>query len=403
MGADGHDDLARLDYDSPEFNQNYDRYLHDILNHCPLAHNGSGPGHHIVGRYSDVQQVASDWKTFSSAHGIRINGRAGHSLTPMEEADPPSHDVWRAALNPFFSILAVRRHRTTIRSLVTELIDGFIERGHCDFAAEFAIPLADQGLRRCYLPDVPDRDAQTLLVAARQARFGANDATREDNWTVVETYMDDYLQERVRQPRRRDWLDALLRVEAVDGASAAWEDKVGVATDLIVANAPTSHAIAGVAFQLARDPFIRRVLASSDAHHRAAVEEIIRVHAPVVAVPRCVTADVEVAGSQLKAGEWVTAGFAAAARDPEVFEDPDDVSLSPRFIRNAAFGFGVHRCIGVHFARQEVRTTLEEVLRRMPDIALQDWPPPKFLTTMIGRTVTSLLVTFTPGRRYDTP
>jgi cytochrome P450 len=102
-----------------------------------------------------------------------------------------------------------------------------------------------------------------------------------------------------------------------------------------------------------------------------AVEELLRAYAPVT-MARLVPHDMEWRGCAMKEGEWVLLPFPAANRDPEKFPDPDDVVIDRAENRHAAFGLGIHRCVGSNLARMELRVAIEEWLARFPDFELAD-------------------------------
>src|SRR5579871_4528491 len=102
-----------------------------------------------------------------------------------------------------------------------------------------------------------------------------------------------------------------------------------------------------------------------------AVEELLRAYAPVT-MARLGRSDVELGGRQLQTGDWVLLPFPAANRDPAVFPDAGRVVIDREVNRHAAFGLGIHRCIGSNLARMELRVALEEWMARYPEFSLAD-------------------------------
>ncbi len=102
-----------------------------------------------------------------------------------------------------------------------------------------------------------------------------------------------------------------------------------------------------------------------------AVEEFLRAYAPVT-MARMVAKDFEFQGRAMKTGDWLLLPFPAANRDPEAFPDADQVLLDRVENRHAAFGLGIHRCLGSNLARMELRVALEEWMARYPDFELTD-------------------------------
>jgi cytochrome P450 len=133
----------------------------------------------------------------------------------------------------------------------------------------------------------------------------------------------------------------------------------------------TWSAIGASLWHLAQHPEDRQRLAREPTLMDTAVEELLRAYAPVT-MARLVANDFEFEGCPMKEGDWVLLPFPAANRDPEVFPDADKVQLDRAENRHAAFGLGIHRCLGSHLARMELRVALQEWIQRYPDFALTD-------------------------------
>jgi hypothetical protein len=103
----------------------------------------------------------------------------------------------------------------------------------------------------------------------------------------------------------------------------------------------------------------------------SALEELLRAYAPVT-MARLVRQDMEWNGCPMKKEDWVLLPFPAANRDPDVFERADEVILDRQLNRHAAFGLGIHRCVGSHLARMELRVALEVWLEHFPEFSLDD-------------------------------
>ena len=141
---------------------------------------------------------------------------------------------------------------------------------------------------------------------------------------------------------------------------------------LMVAGIDTTWSAIGASlWHLAQHPDDRRRLASDPSLIPTAVEEFLRAYAPVT-MARMVAKDFELEGCPLKKDDWVLLPFPAANRDPGVFPDADRVIIDRAENRHAAFGLGIHRCIGSNLARMELRIALEEWIARYPDFELVD-------------------------------
>ena len=139
---------------------------------------------------------------------------------------------------------------------------------------------------------------------------------------------------------------------------------------LLIAGIDTTWSAIGASlWHLAKTPEDRMRLVAEPALIPTAVEEFLRAYAPVT-MARLVAKDVTVSGCPMKAGEHVLLAFPAANRDPAVFPDADKVIIDRQENRHAAFGLGIHRCIGSNLARMEIQVAVEEWLKRFPEFSL---------------------------------
>ncbi len=375
----GLDHLARnFDVDDPLFATRFEDVLSHLVAKCPVAHSSVGPGYRVFNRYRDVRRCAMDWRTFSSADGWMLNPPAGNIAILPEDLDPPYHTEWRRVLNTFFTASAVAELEAPARAYAGELVERFATRGHCEFVADFAAQLPGLILFKHILP-VPVAELPTLFTDIDIYSFGPME-DRTAAFARVYTYLQGFLEIRAKEPPRGgDIVDVILAGVERDGAPCSWDDKVHVVLDVVFAGlATTTHAIAGAIYALATDASIRAGLARDPARMHTAVEETVRLYAPVVAVGRSVRQDCEVAGEQLKAGDRVALNYAAASRDPEVCANPERFDIERQEVVHTAFGVGPHRCLGEHLARLEIRVAVEEFLKRIPDFELQAGTEPVY-------------------------
>jgi cytochrome P450 len=141
---------------------------------------------------------------------------------------------------------------------------------------------------------------------------------------------------------------------------------------LMIAGIDTTWSAIGASlWHLAQHPEDRRRLAQEPELMPTAIEEFLRAYAPVT-MARLVAKDFEFRGRQFKEGDWLLLPFPAANRDPDAFPAADDVQIDRAENRHAAFGLGIHRCLGSNLARMELRVALEEWMARYPDFELTD-------------------------------
>lgn len=382
MSAQGEQGLEHLerafDIDDPLFATRFEDVLDHLVAKCPVAHSTVGPGYRIFNRYRDVRRCAMDWRTFSSADGWMLNPPEGNIAILPEDLDPPYHTEWRRVLNSFFTAAAVNELEAPARAYAAELVESFAARGECEFVADFAAQLPGLILFKHILP-VPVAELPTLFNDIDIYSFGPMDK-RTDAFGRVYAYLQGFLEKRAKQPSRGgDIVDVILAGVEKDGAPCSWDDKVHVVLDVVFGGlATTTHAISGAIYALATDPATRAALAREPLRMHTAVEETVRLYAPVVAVGRSVRQDCEVAGEQLKAGDRVALNYAAASRDPEVCSQPERFDIGRQEVVHTAFGVGPHRCLGEHLARLEIRVAIEEFLKRIPNFELAPGTEPVY-------------------------
>jgi hypothetical protein len=139
---------------------------------------------------------------------------------------------------------------------------------------------------------------------------------------------------------------------------------------LLIAGIDTTwSAIGSSLWHLAKNPADRDRLIAEPALMPTAIEEFLRAYSPVT-MAREVMKETTVSGCPVKPGNMVLLSFPAANRDPAMFPDADKVVIDRKENRHAAFGLGIHRCVGSNLARMEMTVAIEEWLKRIPDFRL---------------------------------
>jgi len=348
----------------------------DLREQCPIAHTERWGGSWLPTRYTDVQRFAQDHHGFSSSDvGVLTFDDEERPPPPVEiplppiDQDQPDHTWTRRLMLPWFSHSRVAQYEPFTRELCNRLIDGFIENGSADAAGDYArqIPVRVISL----VLGVPDEMADTftgwvqdfLEVAHEEAR-----ATRgRDAMTL---YLLEQLEYRRHNPGD-DLMSALLHTE-VEGKPVDDLTIMGMAALTLIAGVDTTWSGIGSAMlHLATHPQDAERLVDEPEIMPLAIEELLRAYSPVT-MARIATDDVEVAGCPIKAGDKVLMNFPGANRDPEIFENPDEVILDRAQNRHVAFGAGIHRCAGSNLARMEMRVAVEVWLERIPEFRLAD-------------------------------
>lgn len=353
----------------------------------------------VVSSYRDVYEVAHDPETFSSASGVSIPSPHFSPKQPLVpiEIDPPRHRDLRQLASRAFSPEAARGLEDDVRRVANELIDDFIGRGRADLASEFAFQLPTIVISWIMGVDVEDRQRfRDWTVGLLD--FGKPDAALEAA-REFSAYCRALIGRRRGDPR--DDITSTLVQSTVDGRPLTDRELLGYLIELIAAgHETTTSAIGSYLLHLGSDDALRDRLVADPTLIPGAVEEFLRFESPVQVLQRRVTRDVVLGGTAIRQGDTVVLLWGSANRDSAEFTDADEFDLDRFPNRHIAFGSGMHRCLGSHLARLELRVSLEEVLRRMPDYHVV--PGGSVRAMGITRGVRRLEVTFAPGPRETT-
>ena len=283
-----------------------------------------------------------------------------------------------------------------MRNLAQTLIDEFAAKGEVEFYEAFCVPLPSQiFLSQLGLPldDVP------FLIWVKDGIIRPVDEehAKSAGPKLIE-YLDAELDRRAAAGATRDDLiDEFLAAE-VDGHRLTREDVIDIMFLLVLAGLDTvTSSLSCMVDWLARHPAQRDRLVAEPQLVPSAIEELMRVQTPVAAGSRHATADFEIGGVQVKAGDELRVLWAAADMDPDVFPNPTQVDFERANNRHIAFASGFHRCLGSHLARLELRVAMETFHRRVPDYRLDPDRPPGYLNTAPVRCVDPLPLLFTPA------
>ncbi|MBW0103454.1 cytochrome P450 [Pseudonocardia sp. KRD291] len=372
----GRDIYNDFDLDAPVFNDQHFEILDDLVEKCPVVHSTVGKGYYLVSQNTLVREVGQNWRTFSAAGGYMPNRPDGLPFLYPEESDPPVHTSWRQELNPFMGPKVIKGYEEQIREDANILIDAIIDKGKCEFVSEFAAVLPGWAFFKNVL-GVPVEDLDKLVDGVESGTFSPDLDERGRKMGFVFQYLGDYLKKRSEEPPRGDMVDMIAEgVTYEDGSKSPWEHRVSVLVDMTFGGiATTTYVMASAINWLAENPEQRKLLVDDpETYMPRAIEEFARVFAPVVALGRTCTRDVELGGRQLKEGDFVMMVYAGASRDPRVVDEAKTIDITRETVLHSAFGVGIHRCIGSNLARLELRATFEELLRRIPEFHVVEPP-----------------------------
>ena len=351
----------------------------ELRSRCPVAHSPRYGGTWLPLRHEDVAAVAYDTEHFTSRSVVVSEMRPGPDdlpapigLAPPITSDPPFHALARRLLLPAFSPKRIEALEPFTRELCVELLDATAARPVVDAAVDYAQHIPLRVIVR--MLGFPQEDADIFRRFIRMIREDVDQSADERQALVEEGELDAYMDARIAEhlANPQDDLTTFLLDAELDGRKLDPDHVRGTMVLLMIAGIDTTWSAIGAAlWHLAQHPADRRRLVAEPDLMPTAVEEFLRAYAPVT-MARLVAQDFDFRGHALKEGDWLLLPFPAANRDAEFFPDADEVRIDRTDNRHAAFGLGIHRCIGSNLARMELRVALEEWMKRYPDLDLAD-------------------------------
>jgi cytochrome P450 len=348
---------------------------------CPVAHSNAWGGFWFASRYRDIFRVARTPEKFLSGPGV-VFPEIGHGrpLLPMD-SDPPRHSLYRRLLLPRFSPQAMTEIEPQVRRRVADLIEQFYARGKAELTEDVAkkVPM----FVICRMLGI-EQDVSTFWTWADELVYGRleKDSDVRSAADQLYGYFETVVAERRNAPGED--LISLLIFGDLNGERLTHQEVLDHCFFLLLAGLDnTAFGIRALLWYVASEPSIRRTLREKPELIPSAVEETLRLFTPVTGLARTVVEDTTLAGCTIPAGDRVLLLWGSANRDEREFEAAEEFRLGRSPNRHLAFGIGIHRCLGSHLARMEMRVTLEEVLRRIPDYRVPeestvgwDWPDP---------------------------
>jgi cytochrome P450 len=344
-----------------------------------------------------VEQILRQPNLFSSNPQASYFGSESGAI-PLQ-IDPPEHVEYRKILDPLFSPKRMALREPEVTSLVNQLIDGFIDKGSCDFIADFAVPFPSAMFLR--LMGLPYEELPSFLWAkdGMIRPDGDDEETRRANMEKTSAWIFAYfakaLEAKAAEPRE-DILSYFVGLE--NEGRLTRDETLNICLLLIAAGLDTVTDTLGCSFAfLAGHPAYQRQLAEDLSLVPAAVEELMRYETPVPIVNRIAMEDAVLDGCPVHAKQRMRVMLSMPNHDPDIHTQPDTVDFARAVNRHIAFGGGVHRCLGSHLARLELRVATREWHRRIPSYNPPEGFEPMYRPAL--REIVSLPLSFEPGPR----
>ncbi len=366
-----------------------------------IEREGFDPFWAVIG-HDEVLEVERQPDLFTNGPVPVLGDRASIDsvLLPIKtliHMDAPEHTQYRKLTADWFKPASIKRLDGRLQELSDQALGTLRERvgpdgtGTCDFAVDIALPFPLQVILK--ILGLPEADYPRMLQLTQQL-FGGQDPDLQRDELTPEvmaavigdfyTYFTALTTDRREHPTED--LATLIANGQIDGEPIPDLETMGYY--VIIATAghdTTSSAMAGGMHALVEHPDQLQSLRDGDPERiNNAVEEMIRWTAPVRHFMRTATADAEVGGQQIRAGDWLYLSYKAANLDPRVFDDPLRFDVErPNADKNISFGFGRHYCLGAQLARNELRRLFSTLLPEIDHVELSG-DPATMKTTFVG-------------------
>lgn len=345
---------------------------------CPVVRSEAHGGYYSVSTYRDIYDLTHRPEEFSS-FPLTIPPLGNPVQMIPIESDPPAHAKYRALVGRQFSPKTVAALSESVTEIVTELLDNIQGRTEVDLAKEVALELPLRVILDFFI-GAPRDDWQMLhdvSIVMLQPDPNDSEEQKHEKAAAAGLQLESYFAGLLRQLRENGFgtdLISDLAQSQVDGEMLTDDEIVGFCLLLLSAGYDTTASAISRMFQLfATDHEIRdqvRAAVNDSKRLDVAVDELIRYISPVPGLARNVNEACEHAGTDLVAGDRLLLLWPAANRDPDEFPNPDTFVVDRKPNRHLGFGSGIHRCLGAHIARKEIKILIEQFFARMSDYRL---------------------------------
>ncbi len=405
---------VNFDHESEQHASNWSEEYREMRGKCPVAWTEKHGGYWVATRYKDVVAMAQDDATFSSfktfdPHSGDVSGGITIPATPIPrglpvEADRPEWDMFRKYLNRRFAPKAAEARRANARRYADSLLNRVIEKGEFDLVNDFTGPVP--AMTTMELMGLPLDEWRSFADPLHEMVFTPKESPEFPHviagvqW-IFKRCIETFHQRRKEEPR--DDLLSYFAHEQIDGRAVTEEEMLSFCNNILTGGVDTTTALtthALVYLDEHRDE--RQRLIDDPSKLPIAREEFVRFYTPIHGLARNVSRDVEMSGAQMEKGDRVYLAWAAANRDPEIFERPEEVDLARFPNRHIAFGAGMHRCIGSFMARVMFEEMMHVVFARIPDYRCHPERAQRYTSIGTINGWVDMPTSFTPGPKIET-
>ncbi len=400
----------QFDHESVEHARNWPEEFRELREECPRAWTESYGGFWVATRFDDIVAIAQRPDVFSAHKDydpVTRETKGGLTIPPVpgirgipNETDSPEWDGLRGFINRRFAPRAVEERRARAGQFAAALIDEVIETGRMDIVENLTNPLP--AILTMDVFGFPLEEWRDFADPFHKMVY-----TRVDDPDIKQVVGGlDLFYRRVTEEvarRRKEPKDDILGYMAngtIDGAPLDDETIRQLSFNILAGGVDTTTALtSNTLMWLARNPDQRQRLIDDPKLLPIACEEFIRYYSPIHALARTAKEDVELDGWHIAKGERVMLAYAAGNRDPDAFDNPEEVRVDRFPNKHVGFGAGMHRCLGSFLARLMFQVMVTEVLNRMPDYRVieEDAVPYPSVSKINGWI--HIPATFTPGKK----
>jgi len=388
---------------TPEFIANPYPHYHRLRAADPMHF--SPFGFYVASRHADVATILRD-KRFGKDFVGRMTRRFGPQILDepiyrsmshwMLQQDPPDHGRLRGLVVRAFSARRIEDMRPRIQQIVDDLIDRAAPRGHMDLIADFAFRLPVIVI--CDMLGIPEDHREMFFTGSRAggrlldpAPLTPAEIAEQNSYNLASAeYFRGLFELRRREPG--DDLTTHL-VEAEEHGDKLSNEELTANIILLfgAGHETTVNLIGNGLLALHRNPDQLRLLEDDPSLIPNAIEELLRFDSSVQLTGRTTLEDVDdIGGISIAKGQSVVCLLGSANRDPAVYPDPDRLDVTRPDVRPVSFGGGIHYCVGAQLARIEGEIAIGTLLRRLPNLRLDDAEHPDWRQTFVLRGLNKL-------------
>ena len=354
-------------------------------------------GFFIVTRYEDVRHVLKDTENFKSSYGAAGQKAEGNINTEhvnkgtqlfiekgwvpaptLAGRDDPNHKEMRSIFDQAFRPGKIKELEPNVKSLSYELIDAFLDDGYCDWVEQFSIPLPLKiiGIQM----GIENEEDLWKIKKSTDAffhRIGMMLSQEEELETIEREIEGQHYFQPIFEKLRKCPNDTLLS-ELVNTEIEQWGRTLNdnelhaemMADTFVGGSETTTNALsAGIKLLIEKKNVWGMLKENSEKYLKVFVEEVLRLESPVQSLMRNTHEDVDLNGIKIPAGSIVNVRYAAANRDENYFENPEEINLERKKAgAHMAFGSGVHHCLGAPLARRELYWGFKAALDSFDDM-----------------------------------